>query len=397
MVIKPKMRGFICTTAHPHGCASNVREQVEYAKAHPVKGAPKRVLVIGSSTGYGLASRITAAFCGNADTIGVFFERESSGGRTATAGFYNNLEFERLANEQGLLSESVNGDAFSDEIKRETIELIKNKMPGGKVDLIVYSLASPKRCDPSSGAVYNSVIKPVGKAFQSKTMDFHTGEVTDVIIEPATDEEIAQTVKVMGGEDWLLWIKAISDEGVVEKNTATAAFSYIGPSLTHAVYKDGTIGRAKEDLEAKAREITSLLAPVNGKAFVSVNKALVTQASSAIPVVPLYISILFKEMKAAGTHEDCIRQIVRMFEDRLYKNGQTSDWSGVAVDDAGRIRMDDWEMEPGLQNKIDTIWNEVNTENVSRLTDIEGYRGDFLKLFGFGIDGIDYDADVESF
>lgn len=393
MVIKPKMRGFICTTAHPAGCAANVREQIEYAAKHTVNG-PKRVLVIGSSTGYGLACRVAAAFCCGADTVGVFFERESSGERTATAGWYNNREFERIAKKREHIAESVNGDAFSKEIKSETIELIKNKISGGKVDLVIYSLASPRRTDPETGKVYSSVIKPIGKAFTSKTVDFHTGKVSNVSIEPASDDEIPQTVAVMGGEDWLLWIKAMTDAGVLEKGAATIAFSYIGPSLTHAVYKDGTIGRAKEDLEEKARLITSLLKPNCGKAFVSVNKALVTQASSAIPVVPLYISILYRLMKRDGTHEDCTAQMVRMFEERLYKNGTPEDWSLIPTDEAGRIRMDDWEMKQELQSEIDRVWRDVTTENVNDMTDIAGFRNDFMRLFGFDVDGIDYGADV---
>lgn len=397
MIIKPKMRGFICTTAHPAGCAANVREQIEYAAKHPVADGPKRVLVIGSSTGYGLACRVAAAFCCGADTIGVFFERESAGERTATAGWYNNREFERVAKARRLTAESINGDAFSNKVKSETIELIKSKMPGGKVDLVIYSLASPRRTDPETGKVYSSVIKPVGKAFSSKTVDFHTGSVTDVLIEPASDDEISQTVAVMGGEDWLLWMKAMSDADVLEQKAATVAFSYIGPVLTHAVYKDGTIGKAKEDLEEKARLITSLLEPYGGKAFVSVNKALVTQASSAIPVVPLYISILYKLMKRNGNHEDCAAQMVRMFGERLYKEGIPSGWSLVPTDGDGRIRMDDWEMEPGLQSEIDRIWREVTSENVTELTDLAGYREDFMRLFGFDVAGIDYGADVRDF
>ena len=392
MVIKPKMRGFICTTAHPLGCAENVRRQVEYAKSNPIQGAPKRVLIIGSSAGYGLACRIAAAFCCSADTIGVFFEREASGSRTATAGWYNSRAFEQLAKEAGLLCESVNGDAFGDEAKQEVIRLIKDKMPGGKVDSIIYSLAAPKRRDPVTGEVYSSVIKPIGGAYQNKTIDFHTGELSEVTIEPAAADEIAQTVKVMGGEDWLLWIKAMSGAGVIEQNAVTVAFSYIGPSLTYPVYKDGTIGKAKEDLEEKSKQITALLSPIGGKAFIAVNKALVTQASSAIPVVPLYISILYKLMKEKGTHEDCIRQMVRMFKDRLYAGK-----APVPVDEAGRIRMDDWEMEPSLQEEISRAWSDVNNENTGEYADIEGYRDDFLRLFGFGLSGIDYDVDVKNF
>uniref|UniRef100_S0DDQ1 trans-2-enoyl-CoA reductase (NAD(+)) n=1 Tax=termite gut metagenome TaxID=433724 RepID=S0DDQ1_9ZZZZ len=396
MVIKPKMRGFICTTAHPAGCAENVRMQAEYAKSNKNANLPKRVLVIGASSGYGLACRAAAAFCGGADTIGVFFEREASGSRTATAGWYNSLAFERLARADGLLAESVNGDAFSDAVKQRTISLIKEKMPGGKVDLIIYSVAAPKRTDPVTGEVYSSVIKPVGNAYKSKTVDFHTGEVSEVTVEPATAEETRQTVKVMGGEDWLLWMKAMTGAGAIEAGAATIAFSYIGPSLTFPVYKDGTIGKAKEDLEEKAKQITALLSPAGGKAFVAVNKALVTQASAAIPVVPLYISILYRLMKENGVHEDCVRQMVRMFNNRLYKNPET-DWAKVPVDEAGRIRMDDLEMEPALQEQISGLWEEVQTGNVNELTDLMGYRDDFMSLFGFGNPNIDYDADVENY
>lgn len=395
MVIKPKMRGFICTTAHPGGCAENVRAQMEYAKGNPIECAPKRVLVIGSSTGYGLACRVTAAFGGGADTVGVFFERAGSGSRTATAGWYNNLEFERLAKAEGLLAESINGDAFSDEVKHQAVSLIKEKMPGGKVDLIIYSLAAPKRRDPVTDAVYSSVIKPIGSAYKNKTVDFHTEEVTEITVEPALPDEIDQTVKVMGGEDWLLWMKAMADASVLENSAITVAFSYIGPALTFPVYKNGTIGRAKEDLEEKSKQITALLSPLNGRSFVAVNKALVTQASAAIPVVPLYVSILYKLMKEQGTHEDCIRQMVRMFKDRLY--GRTEKQSTIPVDEAGRIRMDDWEMEPAVQERISQIWDAVHTGNIAECTDIKGYRDDFLRLFGFGSPRIDYDADVKNY
>lgn len=397
MIIKPKMRGFICTTAHPSGCAANVREWADYAVKHQIPNAPKRVLVIGSSTGYGLACRVASAFCYGADTIGVFFERESSGSRTATAGWYNNLEFERLAKEKGLVAESVNGDAFSNEVKSEAVGLIKSKIKDGKVDLVIYSLAAPKRTDPDTGKVYSSVIKPIGKAYESKTVDFHTGEVTNVSIEPATGDEIPGTVAVMGGDDWLRWLHTMQEADVLAENAMTVAFSYIGPSMTHAVYKDGTIGRAKEDLEEKAKQITELLSPIHGKAFVSVNKALVTQASSAIPVVPLYMAILFKLMKEDNTHEGCIEQMVRMYSERLYRNGAAAGWSNTPVDGDGRIRMDDLEMESGLQSRIGEVWNEVTTENVNELTDIAGYRDDFLRLFGFGIESVDYDADVEDY
>lgn len=388
MIIKPKTRGFICTTAHPLGCAENVRQQIEYAKQNPVENGPRGVLVIGSSTGYGLASRVTAAFGCRAATVGVFFEKPAANGRTASAGWYNNAEFEREAARDGIPFCSINGDAFSNEIKAETIAAIKSCLPDGKADLVVYSLAAPKRTDPETGEVYSSVIKPIGQAYHSKTVDFHTGVVSDVDVAPANEAEIAGTVAVMGGEDWLLWMRALSEAGVLAHNAATVAFSYIGPALTHPVYKDGTIGRAKLDLEEKSRLITGLLAPIGGRAYVSVNKALVTQASAAIPVVPLYISLLYKIMKRDGLHEGCIEQITRLFRERLYAGG------AVPVDEAERIRLDDWEMLPAVQEEIDRLWPKITTENAERLTDLLGYREEFFRLFGFGISGVDYDADI---
>ncbi len=397
MIIKPKTRGFICTTAHPVGCKKNIEEQVAFAKAHAIANGPKRVLVVGASTGYGMASRIAAAFSCGAQTVGVFFERPSSEKRTATAGYYNNLAFEEIAKQNGLTAISLNLDAFSDEGKAATIAAIKDNMDGGQVDLVVYSLAAPKRVDPRSGQTYSSVIKPIGEVFKGKTVDFHTGEVSEVAIEPAGEEEIAQTIKVMGGEDWLWWMQAMQDAGVLAPHCITVAYSYIGPKVTHAVYRDGTIGKAKDDLEEKARQIDALLAPIGGKAYISVNKALVTQASAAIPVVPLYMSILFKQMKQAGTHEGCIEQMVRLFVDKLYKNGMPTSFENIPTDEGGRVRMDDLEMNEHLQQSIAQMWDEVNSENVEELTDLKGYRDDFYKLFGFGLEGIDYDADVQDF
>ena len=393
MIIKPKTRGFICTTAHPAGCAGNVEMQAEYAAGHPVKG-PKRVLVVGSSTGYGLASRITAAFSCGADTIGVYFDRPSSGNRTATAGWYNNQAFEKQARAAGHIAESINGDAFSDEVKKQTIELIKEKLPGGKLDLVIYSVASPRRIDPKTGETYNSVLKPIGKTFSGRTVNFHTGEISQVEVEPASQKEIDETVAVMGGEDWFLWMQALKDADVLAENAGTTAFSYIGPALTHAVYTDGTIGQAKADLEKKAVQIDKLLEDISGKAFVSVNKGLVTQSSAAIPVVPLYIALLFKVMKDAGTHEGCIEQTVRMFEDFLYK---TDDFKDVRVDEAGRIRLDDLEMQENIQKKVAEKWNSITTENLMQETDIAGYRRDFFNLFGFEVDGVDYEEDIQDF
>ena len=384
MVIVPKVRGFICTTAHPVGCAENVRLLAEYAAAHPGgENGPKRVLVIGSSAGYGLATRVSAAFGYGAGSVGVFLEKPGGGGRCASAGWYNNAAFEKLAREKGLVAESICGDAFSPEVKQQTIELVRKEL--GQVDFVAYSLAAPRRVHPVSGEVYQSVLKPVGDVFRGNTVNMATGELTQAVIEPATPQEIENTVAVMGGEDWLLWMQALSEAGLLASGVKTVAYTYIGPQLTHAIYKDGTIGKAKEDLEAKARQIEKLLAPEGGRALVAVNKALVTQASSAIPVVPLYISILFKVMKRLGTHEGCIEQMVRMM-DRIY--GKTY------FDEAGRLRLDDLEMEPEVQREVADIWAKVSQENLEELCDLTGYRHDFYRLFGFEVPGVDYSADV---
>jgi enoyl-[acyl-carrier protein] reductase / trans-2-enoyl-CoA reductase (NAD+) len=386
MVIQPKVRGFICTTAHPVGCARHVEEQIEYVKSQGQISGPKKVLVIGASTGYGLASRIVAAFGCGAATVGVFFEKPASDTRTATAGWYNTAAFEKAAREAGYYAKSINGDAFSDEIKQQTIDLIKQDL--GQVDMVVYSLASPRRTHPKTGETFSSVIKPVGKTFTSKTVNVHTGEVSEVSIEPATEDEIRQTVAVMGGEDWEMWIHALNEAGVLAPGAVTVAYSYIGPELTWAVYRDGTIGRAKDHLEATARKLDEYLKGIVGSAYVSVNKAVVTQSSSAIPVVPLYISLLFKVMKDKGLHEDCIHQMYRLFKERLYGQGP------VPVDEKGRIRIDDWEMRSDVQEAVASRWNELSTDNLEQLSDIEGYRKDFYKLFGFGLDGVNYEEDV---
>jgi len=386
MIVTPKIRGFICTTAHPVGCAINTEQQINYAKKHEINGT-KRVLVIGSSGGYGLAARIVGAFSCGADTVGVSFDRPSSGSRTATSGWYNNMAFEKLATRSGRMALTINGDAFSDEVKNEAIEAIR-KLPGGQVDLIIYSLASPKRTDPSSGNTYSSVLKPIGSEFSGKTVDVHTGAVTEAKISPANEEEIAHTVAVMGGQDWVLWAKALYKAGVIAQNAKTVAFSYIGPTVTHAIYKDGTIGKAKEDLERGADEITELLQPLGSKAYVAVCKALVTQASSAIPVVPLYISIIYKLMKENGTHEGCIEQMVRMMQ-RIYTDGD------IPLDEKGRIRMDDLEMSDEIQQSLNTIWSDINSDNIMEKSDLEGYRKDFYRIFGFEVDDVDYSVDVE--
>ena len=389
MIIKPKVRGFVCVTAHPEGCAAHVQEWIDHVKARgPIAGGPKKVLVIGSSTGYGLASRIAAAFGSGAATLGIFFERPSEDGRPATPGWYNTIAFTRAARAAGLYAKNLNGDAFSADIKRQALDLIRADL--GQVDLVVYSLASPRRTHPKTGVVHKSCLKPVGVSYTNKTVDTDKGIVSEVTIESANEQEVADTIAVMGGEDWEMWMNALSEAKLLAPGAQSVAYSYIGPDVTWAIYKNGTIGLAKNDLERAARAIHSLL-KLNGGggAFISVNKALVTQASSAIPVVPLYISILYKIMKAKGTHEGCIEQIQRLFATQIY-NGHTPKF-----DEAGRVRVDDWEMRPEIQAAVAQIWPGVTTENLGAQTDIAGYRSEFLKLFGFGLAGIDYDAETE--
>ena len=383
MIIEPKIRGFVCITAHPEGCAKKVADEIAIAKASPIKSGPKKVLVIGASTGYGLSSRITAAFSCEASTLGVFFERPSSNGKPASAGWYNTVAFENEAKAAGLYAKSINGDAFSNEIKADVIQTIKEDW--GTVDCVIYSLASPRRTDPATGNTYKSCLKPIGSSFTNTSLDTNKGLVESVSIEPANEEDIENTVKVMGGEDWELWMEALSDAGVLTPETKTVAYSYIGPEVTWPVYKNGTIGTAKLDVERASRAIHE---KYGIEAYVSVNKAVVTQASSAIPVVPLYISILFKVMKAKGTHEGCIEQIVRLFKDRLYEGE-------LNLDTEGRIRVDDWEMDPEVQAEVASIWPTVTTENLRELSDFDLYQKEFLELFGFGLDGIDYSIDVE--
>lgn len=392
MIVKPRVRGFICTTAHPTGCAESVRLQAEYVKQHPVSGVPARVLVIGCSGGYGLASRITACFGGGADTIGVHFDKEPSGKRTGTAGFYTTRAFDELAKQEGHISCSINGDAFSPEIKERVFEAIQT-LPGGQVDCVIYSLAAPRRVDHSTGKAYDSVIKPIGAPFEGKTVDVNTEEVSIAKVDPANDEEIADTVKVMGGSDWKDWMDLLRQKKLLAEGACTVAFSYIGPEQTHAIYTNGTIGQAKKDLEKTAAALSEELKPLGGKAFVSVNKALVTQASAAIPVVPLYITLLYKTMKEMNLHEDCIEQMQRLFT-RLYgESGGNPD--AVSVDENGRIRLDDWEMREDVQAKVKAVWDQVSTENILEFADVQGYRDSFLQIFGFRIPGVDYEADVE--
>lgn len=385
MIIAPKTRGFICTTAHPEGCAANVQSQIDYVKSQPpLANPPKNVLVIGSSTGYGLASRIVPAFGGGASTIGVFFEKPGTDRKTGSAGWYNSVAFEKAAHEAGLYAKSFNGDAFSNEIKDQVIAAIKEDL--GQIDCIVYSLASPRRTDPTDGETYKSVLKPIGDSYSQKNLNTDTGEVNRVTIEPAEGDDVANTVKVMGGEDWELWLAALKDAGILADGFQTVAYSYIGPELTFPIYTNGTIGKAKEHLEESAARMNSEFG--DGTAYVSVNKALVTQASSAIPVVPLYISLLYKVMKEMGNHEGCIEQIERLFSDHLAGEGTP------ALDEKGRIRIDDREMGEDVQEAVAEAWEKVTTENLSELSDFSGYKSEFLRLFGFGLESVDYEKDT---
>lgn len=390
MIIQPRTRGFICLTAHPDGALQAVKNQIEYVKSKgKIKNGPKKVLVIGASTGFGLSSRIAAAFGSDAATIGVFFEKPASEGKMGTAGWYNSAAFEKEAHEAGLYAKSINGDAFSDDVKKQTIELIKKDL--GEVDLVVYSLASPRRTHPKTGVAYASVLKPIGEPFTNKTVDFHTGVVSDITINPVeNDEDIANTIAVMGGEDWKFWIEDLKAAGVLAEGVKTVAYSYIGPELTFPIYRNGTIGQAKNDLEATVPVLNDLLKDLHGVSYVSVNKALVTQSSSAIPVVPLYISLLYKVMKAKGTHEGTIEQMQRLFADRLYtENGE------VALDSEGRIRIDDWEMAEDVQAEVAKYWDKVTTETLAEISDIDGYRKEFFNLFGFELEGVDYEKDTD--
>ena len=383
MIVQPKVRGFICTTAHPVGCGENVKEQIDYVKARPKTPGAKNVLVIGSSTGYGLASRISAAFSCGASTIGVMFERPQSGKRTATPGWYNTAAFEEYAHADGLYAKTINGDAFSQEVKQQVIDLIKKDL--GQVDMVVYSLASPRRT-MADGTTCSSVLKTTDGEYTNKTIDLAARTVSEVTVPPATQEEIRDTVKVMGGEDWKDWITALSGAGVLAEHTVTMAYSYLGPELTHPMYRNGSIGRAKEHLFATSKEITQEFPGVT--AYISVNKGLVTQASAAIPIVPLYMSILYKVMKEKGIHEGCIEQMYRLFHDKLLADKPQ-------VDEDGMIRMDDWELREDVQQEVKQAWDRINSDNLQQLADVDGYWEDFYHMFGFGIDGVDYDADVE--
>ncbi len=383
MVVEPKVKGFICTTAHPAGCEESVRRQIAYCKEKGQVDGPKKVLVIGASTGYGLGSRIAVTYAYGADTIGVSFEKEAKGKRTATAGWYNTKAFEKFAAEDGYYAKSFNGDGFSREMKDQVIETIRKDW--GKADMVVYSMAAPRRTMPDGTAV-SSVLKTVGKEFTNKTIDLKTNEVKEVTVPVADEEEIQNTIKVMGGEDWSDWIHALAEADVLADNASTIAYSYIGPVVTHAIYKDGSIGQAKKHLYETSRKLTEELADRGLKAYVSVNKALVTQSSAAIPIVPLYISLLYKIMKEEGLHEGCIEQMYRLFADKFVKK---------EVDEAGYFRLDDWELQDKVQDKITAVWDQVTTENIQELGDIDGYWEDFYQMFGFHYDNVDYSADVE--
>lgn len=387
MVIKPRVRGFLCTTTHPVGCAENVRRQIAHVRGNgEVVDGPKRVLVIGASTGYGLASRIVAAFGSGAETLGVFFEKEGTERKPGTAGWYNSAAFHAEAEAAGLYAKSINGDAFSDEVKQRVIEEIKAHM--GQVDLVVYSLASPRRLHPRTGEVHSSTLKPIGGATTQKGINTDKGEIQEFHLEPATQDEIDNTVAVMGGEDWQFWIEALDEAGVLADGAKTTAYTYVGEKLTWDIYWHGTIGAAKKDLDRRVLDIRKRLAAKGGDARVSVLKAVVTQASAAIPAMPIYLAILFKVMKAQGTHEGCIEQVDGLFRDSLYA-------AEPQLDEEGRLRADGKELDPQVQAAVGELWEQVATDNLNELSDFVGYRREFLQLFGFEVDGVDYDADVD--
>ncbi|MBA6417528.1 trans-2-enoyl-CoA reductase family protein [Colwellia sp. 6M3] len=386
MVIKPKIRGFICTNAHPAGCAAHVNEQIAYVKSQPQADAkPKNVLVIGASTGYGLSSRITAAFGNNAKTLGIFFEKPPTEKKTASAGWYNTAAFQAAADSAGIWSKNINGDAFSHEIKAKAIETIKAEL--GEIDLIVYSLASPRRTDPDTGEVYSSTLKPIGQSVTTKNLNTSKRIIDSVSVDAASEEEIQGTIDVMGGADWELWIKALGEAGVLANGFKTVAYTYIGKELTWPIYGHATIGRAKEDLDRASAAIKTTTANIKGEAYVTSLNAVVTQASSAIPIMPLYISAMFKVMKADGTYEGCIEQIQALFRENIYGKNPT-------IDEAGRLRQNNKELEDSVQQRVTDIWNTVDSDTIDELTDYVGYHQEFLKLFGFDVAGVDYDADI---
>ena len=385
MIIKPRVRGFMCITSHPIGCEANVKSQVDFVKSQSAIESPKRVLVIGSSTGYGLAARITAAFGGGASTLGIFFEKPGTERKSGTAGWYNSAAFHKFAKQDGLYAKSLNGDAFSDDVKERTIATIKEDL--GQIDLVIYSLAAPRRQHPKTGEVFNSTLKPVGKDITMQGVNTDKEEIQEFSLEAANAQEIADTVAVMGGEDWAMWMDALGTAGVLADGAKTTAFTYIGEKMTWDLYWDGTIGMAKKDLDTRVLSIREKLAVTGGDARVSVLKAVVTQASSAIPVMPLYLAILFKEMKLEGTHEGCIEQLYRLFTECLYNDSPRTD-------EEGRLRVDELEMLPEVQDRVAAVWAQITTENLAELTDFAGYKHEFLRLFGFQMEGVDYDAEV---
>jgi len=387
MIIKPKIRGFLCTAAHPVGCHQDVVSQIAHVKAAgKLADGPKRVLVIGASGGYGLASRISAAFGADAATIGVFFERPAAGKRTASPGWYKSAAFTKEAEATGLYAKNVNGDAFSTAIKNTVIDLIKADL--GQIDMVVYSLAAPAR-ELSDGTVVRSALKPIGEPFKGATVDFNSGEIRSISLDPATEQEVADTIKVMGGEDWQLWIEALLEAGVLADNCITTNYTYLGSEVTWPIYYHGTIGKAKEDLDRAAKALAAPMATVGGKAYVAVMKGLMTQAASAIPGMAIYLSLLFKAMKAQGTHEGCIEQTTRLFHSQLFTGNDP------VLDEAGRIRLDDWELSDEIQSEVTANWHDVTTDNLNELTDFAGYRAAFLQMHGFDFDGVDYSAEVD--
>jgi len=385
-MIEPRIRENVCLNAHPEGCLAQVKDQIRYVTTHDRIAGPQRVLIIGASNGYGLAARIVSTFASGAATIGVAYERPAKGKRAASAGWYNNEAFTSMAQDHGHQTWDINGDAFSGEIKAQASDLIRENL--GKIDFLVYSIAAPRRLDPQTGEVYSSAIKPIGEPFTAKTVDFLTGQLREETCQPATAEQVDQTIKVMGGEDWKLWVEQLLQDGLLAEGFQTIAFSYIGPEVTRAIYRDGTIGEAKKDLEQHVALINDVLAPLPGRAVIGVQKALVTRASAVIPAVPLYVSLLYKVMKAKGLHENCIQQIYRLYRGFLFCG------EPAATDELGRLRLDDWEMRPDVQAEVAQLWQQVTPDNINQLADLDGFREEFLRHHGFGIAGIDYSRDV---
>lgn len=390
MIVQPKIRGFICTTSHPVGCAKRVQDEIDYVIGNgPISSGPKKVLVIGASNGYGLSSRIVSTFGWGADTVGVCFEKESDGKKTATAGWYNTIAFHKAAKKKGAYAKTLNGDAFSKEMKQQVADVVAQDL--GQVDMVIYSLAAPRRIHPETGEIFKSTLRPANGSYTNKSADFEKGEVIQVTLEQATQDDLKQTITVMGGEDWEMWINFLKEKNLLAPHCVTLAYSYIGPRVTRPIYRNGTIGAAKDHLEQTAKKLDAMMADFGGRALVSVNKALVTQASSAIPFISLYIVLLMKVMKEKGIHEGCIEQMDRMFRERVFNGLALKD---IPVDEEARIRMDDWEMREDVQREVEALWENVSTETMQKIGDTDGYNKEFLRLFGFGLDGTDYDADV---